>query len=155
MHCVTASPRIRTAAAIWLILVACLLHCSAGQPEPCISTVAGNGGTSAAPLSPSSYAILTALAGPIVMTVDPASNTAFVAEFNRFAIRRIDLASGLMWAIAGTGSACQSGSALVGPAASTFICSIADLHYDAAGNSLLWADSQTHTIRAVNLTTSM
>lgn len=88
------------------------------------------------------------------MTVDPASNTAFVAEFNRFVIRRIDLTTGLMWTIAGTGSACQSGSALVGPATSTFICSIADMHYDGAANLLLWVDSQTHTIRAVNVNTN-
>lgn len=139
---------------VWLLAAVGLLRIGSCQPEPCISTIAGNGGTAASALSPPTYAVLSSLAGPIVMTADADSNTLFVADFNRYAIRRIDLTTGLMSHVAGTGASCQSSSPLVGPATSTFICSVADLHFDGAANLLLWSDTYSHTVRALDFTSN-
>ncbi len=149
-------PRRRRAAALALLVAAAaaaaLVRVHA-QQEPCITTVAGNGGTPPSPITATGYAAYTALQSPMVHAMDAARNVAFAYENNKFGFRRIDLTAGTVAHLAGVGTGCSSASVLVGPALTSSVCAVTDLHYDAERNMLLFTEVTYHHLRALALDT--
>ncbi len=89
---------------------------------------------------------------PYGIVLDPAGNLFFADRLN-FKIRRVDLASGMISTVAGTGAPAHSGDG--GPARLAGLVEPNGVALDREGRSLFIADVGAHRIRKVDLTTGL
>ena len=143
-----------------LSFTACGSGGSSSTPPPAaaspatITTVAGTGtACTVQPCGDTGLATLAQLSSPGDVAVNAAGNFLWIADVSNHRIRRVDVGTGTITTVAGTGTACT-----VQPCGDTGLATLAQLSgprsvaVDAAGN--LWiADQNNHRIRRVDVGT--
>src|SRR4029077_8123094 len=115
-----------------------------------ISTVAGNGDKGYA--GDGGPATAAALNEPYGIVLDRAGSIFIADRLNR-RVRRIDVATGIITTIAGTGEAAYSGDG--GPAAQAGLAEPNGLAFDPAQTRLYIADVADHRVRVVDMATGI
>jgi uncharacterized repeat protein (TIGR01451 family) len=90
---------------------------------------------------------------PTSVVVDPGGGSLYIAESNGHRIRRVDLNTGIITTVAGTGAFGFSGDG--GPATEARLASPNAVALDDSGNLLYIADGQNQRIRVVDLSTGI
>ncbi len=115
-------------------------------PEGTITTVAGAGGSSNGYGGDNGPATGAKLYNPAGTAVDNSSGALYIADYNNYRIRKVDL-SGVITTVAGTGTSGYSGDG--GPATQANISRPIDLVVDGGGN-LYFTDNTNYRVRKVD-----
>jgi hypothetical protein len=125
-----------------------------GVPQPLdgteiIGTFAGTGVMGG--MGDGGLAATALLNSPRGLTFDASGENLFIADLGNHRVRKINLATGVITTVAGTGTACAPATEICGdggPAISARLVNPTDVNFDSAGN--LFVNQSNHRIRKVD-----